>query len=195
MEVRRAHAGDVGTLARVLAAAFADDPVWRWMVAAGTTRTARMQAFFALELEHVALPAGNVWTTADRSGAALVMPPDKWRMPVSAQARHAFPFARVFGRRLPLALGLLTRMEARHLRKPHLYLAYVGVDPGAQGRGIGRKILAPMLDEADAQRLPAYLESSNPRNNPFYERLGFTTTDAVRFAGSPPMALMRRDPA
>ena len=89
MTVTQATTNDVAPLARVLAQAFDDDPVWRWTVPPGANRLQRLERFFALELEHVALPKGTVWATADNEGAALIMPPDKWRVPIATQARHA----------------------------------------------------------------------------------------------------------
>ncbi len=182
-------------MARVLAAAFADDPVWRWLVPPGTQRARRLQRFFALEIAHVGLPDGAVWTTERLEGAALAMPPGKWRMPIAQQVRHGPRFASVFGSRLPRALGLLTKLEAKHMREPHVYFPYIGVAPAAQGRGIGRALMEPALADADRQRLPAYLEASSPGSAQLYRRIGFLDLEEVRFASSPPLALMRRDPA
>jgi GNAT superfamily N-acetyltransferase len=59
------------------------------------------------------------------------------------------------------------------------YLSIVAVDPQAQGQGLGRKLLEPTLAEADRVSAACYLETFNPRNFSFYERLGFAT--AARF--------------
>ena len=40
----------------------------------------------------------------------------------------------------------------------------------------------------------AYLESSNPRNVPFYQRHGFETTHVVQVGSSPTFTLMTRQP-
>lgn len=194
MTIREATHGDVGPLAKALTAAFDDDPVWRWTVPSGPGRRARLERFFTLELTHIGLPRGTVWATPGDEGAALILPPDKWKVPMTTQVRHAPQVARVFGPRLPRALGLLLKMEARHLREPHVYVAYVGVHPSAQGRGFGRRLLEPALAHADEQRLPAFLEASSADSARLYRRLGFEDLEEVRFAGSPPMALMRRDP-
>jgi ribosomal protein S18 acetylase RimI-like enzyme len=60
------------------------------------------------------------------------------------------------------------------------YLSIVAVDPASQGRGFGRKLLAPTLAEADRVAATCYLETFSPRNFSFYERLGFVT--AAQFA-------------
>jgi ribosomal protein S18 acetylase RimI-like enzyme len=55
------------------------------------------------------------------------------------------------------------------------YLSIVAVAPQAQGRGLGARLLAPTLAEADAATAVCYLETFNPRTLRFYERLGFVT--------------------
>jgi ribosomal protein S18 acetylase RimI-like enzyme len=59
--------------------------------------------------------------------------------------------------------------------KESWYLSIVAVAPRAQGRGLGARLLAPTLAEADAAMAVCYLETFNPRSLHFYERLGFVT--------------------
>jgi ribosomal protein S18 acetylase RimI-like enzyme len=68
---------------------------------------------------------------------------------------------------------VMARLHQQAASDPHWYLAVLGVDPAAQGRGIGGRVLQPMLDRLDVERLPAYLETGNPRNLDFYPRHGF----------------------
>jgi GNAT superfamily N-acetyltransferase len=193
-EATLATTSDVGRLSAVLASAFAADPVFGWLVPDARRRPARLRRFFALELRHVALAHGAVSTDPDRSGAALWMPPGAWRVPTSVLVGHGAGFARAFGARLPLATGLLARVERRHLRDPHYYLAYMGVAPAAQGRGLGTRLMRPTLERCDAAALPAYLEATSERNRSLYQRVGFEVVDEIRFAGSPPLWPMLRAP-
>jgi GNAT superfamily N-acetyltransferase len=55
------------------------------------------------------------------------------------------------------------------------YLSILGVSPASQGRGLGARLLAPTLAEADAAGVPCFLETFTPRSVAFYERLGFRT--------------------
>ena len=59
---------------------------------------------------------------------------------------------------------------ARGSRQPHWYLPLIGVDPLHQSKGWGTALLQYALDQVDREHLPAYLESSNPRNIPLYQR-------------------------
>jgi GNAT superfamily N-acetyltransferase len=78
---------------------------------------------------------------------------------------------------------------------PHWYLGLLGVSPEWQGRGIGSALLAPVLQRADHERLPCYLETFVPQNVPFYERLGFRVAETgVEPLSRIPFWAMRRRP-
>ncbi|WP_241846129.1 GNAT family N-acetyltransferase [Streptomyces sp. MJM1172] len=51
-------------------------------------------------------------------------------------------------------------------QEPHWYLAVLGADPAAQGRGHGAALLRSGLAKADADGLATYLESSKASNRP-----------------------------
>ena len=69
----------------------------------------------------------------------------------------------------------------------------VGVEPSAQGKGIGGALMRPILRRAGAERLPCYLETQNKRNLPFYERHGFEVVSdgEVPKRGLPVLAIVR----
>jgi ribosomal protein S18 acetylase RimI-like enzyme len=81
--------------------------------------------------------------------------------------------------------AIMEQIGAAHPEGPHWHLALIGVDPTYQGRGIGSTLLRYALARIDAERLPAYLESSNPANVPLYRRHGFEVIREVRVGGSP----------
>jgi ribosomal protein S18 acetylase RimI-like enzyme len=191
--VRVARADESGPLAMTLGAAFFDDPIFGWLIGGGSGRQARLELYFAIQLAH-SFADGCVWTSDGLRGAALCMPPGHWRLPPKLMVTHGGRFTSVFRARLPRAVGLLTVIERRHLRGPHYYFANIGVAPGAQGQGLGSRLMRPTLDRCDEEGLPAYLEASSERNAALYERLGFKCTDVLRFAGSPPLRLMMRPP-
>jgi ribosomal protein S18 acetylase RimI-like enzyme len=184
----------VPALKDALAAAFADDPVFGWLLPDRSRRRERLARYFELELAHVALRRGCVWTSHARDGAAMAMPPGTWRLPPHVAVLRAPSYARVFGARLPKATALLALMERRHFREAHWYFPYIGVAPESQGRGLGASLMRPTLERCDANGLPAYLEASNERCAALYERLGFNVLDELRLGDSPPLRLMLRPP-
>ncbi len=184
-------------VSKALAAAFCDDPVMGWLLPDDARRAAALWRFFGIETRQIVLAHGQSVACADGGrtlGAALVLPPGRWRTPLSVQALYGPRYLQVFGRRLPHALGVLTQMERRHPRGDHYYLPYIGVVAAAQGRGMGAALLGPVLERCDREGMPAYLEASSPRSARLYERLGFTTTEKIRPLGSPPLELMWREP-
>lgn len=190
VELRMATANDAGRLEIVLAQAFHEDPIFGWLLPDDARRLERLRRFFAIELRHVAFPRGRVWSTEELAGAALSMPPGRWRVP----PRATLYFGAAFGMHVSRAARLLGAMEWRHPREPHYYFANIGVAPEMQGGGIGSALMRPTLERCDASGLPAYLEASSERNAALYERLGFRIIRELRVAGGPPLRLMSRPP-
>jgi GNAT superfamily N-acetyltransferase len=189
-ELRRAAVDDVSRLKRVYAEAFYNDPVIEWMIPDESSRIQRSRRFFAIELRHVALARGAVWTTTDLSGAAMSVAPGAWRMPLRAFLLEGT----TFGRRQLRAGRLAAAMHRRHPRQPSYYFRDIGVLPEKQGRGLGVALMQPTLERCDREGLPAYLEATSERSAALYERLGFQLTDELRVGGSPPLLLMLRPP-
>jgi len=192
--LRQAVKADAARLEVVMARAFHDDPVLGWLLPDPGKRPARLRRFFGIELRHVALPRGCVWTTSDLSAAALVLPPGRWRVPLQATLREGSAFGAGLGRAARLGATMEWR-HAREARGPHYYVRDVGVLPEMQGRGLGSALLGPTLERCDREGLPAYLEASSKRSVALYERLGFEHLSELSIAGSPPLWLMLRPPA
>ena len=85
-------------------------------------------------------------------------------------------------------------MESAHPTYPHWYLPWFGVDGAQQSKGLGSELMRNCLAFVDQDHLPAYLESPNPRNIPFYERQGFEVTRVSRGGACPPVYSMLRSP-
>jgi ribosomal protein S18 acetylase RimI-like enzyme len=186
--IRKATRAEIEPLSASLAAAFRDDPAWSHLLPDAASRERRLRAFFRSELTEVALPHDLIYTNDDLSGAAIWAPPDRWRVSIRATLRETPAMVRVFGGRLGLAMRSRMRIESKHPSRPgHFYLAIVGVEPGSQGRGLGSRLMFPILSEADAGGVAAYLEASTPRSRLLYERHGFTVQEEIR--------LPRRGPA
>jgi ribosomal protein S18 acetylase RimI-like enzyme len=88
----------------------------------------------------------------------------------------------------------LENMGQSHPEESHWYLPVVGVDPNAQGRGLGGALMRHALARCDAEGSSAYLESTNPRNISLYERHGFKIIDEIRVGACPVITPMLRKP-
>ncbi len=92
------------------------------------------------------------------------------------------------------AAAIFEQMATYHPTVPHWYLPLIGVDPARQGEGHGDAPMIHALARCDRDHAPAYLESSNPRNIPFYRRHGFEPLGAIQVASSPTLVPMLRGP-
>ena len=189
------RSSDVPTLTERLVRAFADDPVANFMFAGERRRRLGLHSFFTAQINRQYLPGGHVYTTEDLAGAAVWGTPDRHRNGLLEllQLLPTAPF--LLSARTVRALRLLFEVDGLHPKEPHWYLATLGTAPERQGQGVGAALLQPVLDLADAEGMPAYLESSKERNVPFYARFGFEVVEELHSkVGSPPMWRMWREP-
>ena len=192
-EVRHATAADAPALAATLARAFDDDPVMSWFFPHAERRAGRNRRFFAMRLRQL-LPHGETYTVDGAAGAALWAAPDRWRVGRVEEVRMAVALLPALWRRLGPVLQGVEAIERAHPETPHYYLAVLGTDPDAQGRGIGSALLQPTLESCDRDDVPAYLESSKERNVDFYARHGFRVLEELRLPEGPPVWPMWREP-
>ncbi|HUC36793.1 MAG TPA: GNAT family N-acetyltransferase [Acidimicrobiales bacterium] len=196
-EVRRALAADVPELVEMLARAFDDDPVPNFLFRGDRRRRRGLRRFFSIQMRHMYLGDGEMWTTADKAGAALWAPPSKPRPGLGDLLRllPVLPDLLGLGRDAGTAAHLLQSVERARPHQEHWYLATLGTDPQRQGQGVGSALLREVLEKVDSEGLPAYLESSKERNVPFYARHGFEVTGEIHTPrGGPTLWLMWREP-
>ncbi|HEX9482044.1 MAG TPA: GNAT family N-acetyltransferase [Solirubrobacteraceae bacterium] len=193
--IRRASSEDIPRLAGVLARAFFDDPVASWAWKPDDLRLAALERFQATRMRQLIVHE-EVWCSEDLACAALWAPPGNWHATLreTAQLLPSFMRRRLFARMPMVAIGW-EKLERGHPREPpHFYLAVLGTDPPAQGRGLGSAVLRGVLDQCDRDGVAAFLESSKESNIAYYSRHGFRVTDEVRLTRGPSMWRMWREP-
>ena len=194
---RRLSGRAVGVLAR----AFDDDPILTHYLGHGPRRALANRMFFT-DIVQSSLPLGHVYAaTSDIGvqGVATWKPPDpaadSLRTMVDSALRHLVVRA-LYPRTARKLFGGFANLARLHPSVPHWYLMFVGIDVGLQGRGIGSRLLAPVLQRADAARTLCYLETPFRRTHVFYQRLGFeVASESHPFPGAPPLWTMIRPPA
>ena len=109
----------------------------------------------------------SVWVPPD---AREFLPEDEVNLPEIIDGWVGPEAARV--------LEVFRRFDAGHPREQrHFYLGLLGTRNSARGHGFGIALLAANLARIDTEHAPAYLESTNPRNVPKYQALGFEPID------------------
>jgi GNAT superfamily N-acetyltransferase len=193
--VREATAAEVPEMALALARAFFDDPAFTWVLRGDPGRMAMLERGFALFLRRIFMEQRATFTTAGAAGVAAWELPGRWKVGLARQMRLLPALLGVFGRRVPRLLRALATLEAGHPEEHHHYLAFLGVRPEWQGRGLGSALLTPVLERCDREGMPAFLEASTPRNRALYERHGFAVREEFTLgAGAPPQWRMWRVP-
>jgi GNAT superfamily N-acetyltransferase len=196
VRVRPATRADVADLSATLGRAFFDDPVMSWMLPDADARRRKLHKLFSALTRHHHLAHGGVEVAPDDvggiGGAALWDPPGTWRQTRFEDLRAAPGLLLAFGRSLTRGVVLEEMMKKAHPEEPHWYLAIIGSDPTVRGKGFGQALMASRLDRCDAEHAPAYLESSNPDNVPYYQRFGFEVTGEITAPGGPSLIPMWR---
>jgi ribosomal protein S18 acetylase RimI-like enzyme len=173
-----------------LTLAFAADPASRWLF---TEADSFLRNFpkFARALAGPALQSGMGLAMENYAAVAL------WLAPGDG------PDEQTLGELIETAVArekqddmaaVVEEMGRYHPEGPHWYLPFIGVEPSRQGQGLGSALLGASLSRCDADGLPAYLESTNPRNQSLYERHGFQAMGEIKVRSCPPIVPMLRRP-
>ena len=188
--VRSATEADRQRMLDVLTLAFVADPLARWGVPDPTQYLAGARSFFDA-FGGNGVSHGSVYVVDDFAGAALWLPPG-----VEPDGERLGTLIETYcePRVVPEFLAVFARMATFHPDAPHWYLPLIGVDPAKQGRGYGAALMRHAAEHFDRENALAYLESSNPRNIPLYQRFGFEVLDTIRVGSSPPITPMLRRP-
>lgn len=195
VEIRRAEPGEHQVVGDTLADAFSEDPLFAWMIGTERPLEPRLQRFFGALVGATMRRDHLVFRTDDGAGAAVWKAPDDWKMRPVDMVRTAPAMIGAFGTRLPRMLKALSVIERAHPEEPHYYLEMLGTRCDVQGKGIGSAVIGDGLARCDEEGLPAYLESSNPKNVPFYARHGFEVVQELSCGpGAPVTTAMWREP-
>lgn len=179
--------------ARLITAALLHDPGW---LAVGPKRTGHRR-FVATHYHRAALevtdryggPIYGAFRSNELAGVAVTFAPGSYPPPRRTDLRYVFSFFAAGPG--PIVRGLRTGavQDQGHPRNEHVYLWFLAVDPAYQRAGVGRALLARVIEDAEA---PVYLDTSNPDNVPYYASAGFEEIGRGVLPRNTPMWFMRR---
>ncbi|EXJ86487.1 hypothetical protein A1O3_03438 [Capronia epimyces CBS 606.96] len=172
--------GDVVKFAEVIAAAFSNDAINRFIFLGRESRPDHpklrdpgLRVQYWLPLIRSRLEGGGILLhTYDWAGVALWLPPGvkKPRLSIDPLPEGAVEYQAKFD-----------QVKKKYLGDRHYwYLNLIGRAPGRSDKGAIRHLIEPFLKKAQEQGIPAFLEATNARARDVYAHLGFKVLEEVR---------------
>jgi GNAT superfamily N-acetyltransferase len=189
--VKIAKEPDEAGIIDALKLAFAADPATRWVWPDPKEYLSHFSSF-AMAFGGKAFANKSAHYIGTYSGAALWLPPNVHpdvELLIAVLQSTGSDDAKKYGPEV------FEKMDSYHPREPHWYLPLLGVDPLHHGKGLGSALMQYALAVCDQDNKSAYLESSNSKNIPFYERHGFELIGTVQVSMSPSIYPMLRKPS
>lgn len=181
----------------VLADGYLDDPGW---VAVGPDDRARRHSYTRRvcrgALSIVDRWGGRIWCVQRDGAVAGVLTscdPGQWPPPqLRSIGKQALGPMLAGPAVLWRSLAADAAMHKHHPEDPHFYVWMLAVSPQHQRTGVGRALLNTALKRAEEFGLPAYLETANPENLPYYSSFGFRETGEAKLPRDTPIWFMMR---
>jgi GNAT superfamily N-acetyltransferase len=191
--IRQAEPSELQAVTDIFALGFSQDPVWGlWTFPDAADRVPLLQEFWRPYVKATA-KYGGVIVTDDLSAVALWVPPETAELDADDEAEVELMLPRVCGDRAPLLEAAWEAFGRSRPETPHWYLSLLATDPENRGRGAGMALVAAQLERVDSDGLPAYLESTNPKNIDRYEQAGFRLDGFFDLPEGPRVDRMWRD--
>lgn len=182
---------DIDRLADVAADAYRDYPLHNWLTGGKYDATAS-KLIMQISLRTMTEDAIIYADSEEINGFAA------W-LPFGFTGNKTMPFLLNGGLRLILhsGLGIIGRLltyesYAMNLKKEYTdnydwYLYNLSIKKDAQGKGIASKLMRPMLEFCDDERMVAYLETNKEANVGLYRHYGFELKREELIPDSPVM--------
>lgn len=180
---------DVEPAAQVLSQAFANDPLCAYMLPRPKTRVKALYKFFLVYGE-LNIKNNRGYGIGDPlQGVAYWKSPSQENLSISVKS---------LGKIIPLFFSLyfagymrgkpitaqIDALHKKHVDGPHYYLDNLGVIPNAQGQKLSSKLLRPILQMADEQKVIAYTDTVTRSNVAIYEHFGFQCVEECPVANT-----------
>lgn len=188
--IRRALPDERSGVVPTVAAAFADDPAWAFILGG---EFERLVTHFVEAVFDVRLSMHNVWVSDDLAAIAMWDSPGKGDgVPGYAEsvwARYRAIAGELASERLASYNAAVAAVSPD---EPYWYLGVLATHPERQREGLATALLEPILKEADRCGIACCLETSTQENRRFYERRGFARPKTIVLPGGPPTWWLQR---
>ena len=187
-EIKQASSKDIPNIIDTVALAFAADPFVRWIYPDPNQYLSHIHKM-AILFAGKAFDHGTVHYVEGYRGTALWLPPD---IHPDEDALVAHMNNSILEPSREAVFAVFEQMEECHPDESHWYLPVLAVDPAHQNNGYGSRLLEYANKMFDKERIPAYLESSNPRNISLYKRHGYEVITEIPSGDSPVTPMVRQ---
>jgi len=171
--MRRAEQKDKRLVVDILSKSFDENKSVNYVVKQDANRQDRIRSLMEYSF-NTCLSFGEIWISDDNMACALLLFPEMKKTTLRSilwdvnLATSAIGLSRVID-----VLKRESLIKKNHPDKPFTYLWFIGVDPLAQKRGVGSKLLNEVIDMNAKKRRPIYLETSVSNNLSWYKKFGF----------------------
>ncbi len=171
--MRKAEYSDKNLVIDILAKSFDNNQSVNYIVKQDQKRVQRVSSLMAYSFEICNL-FGDVFLSDDNKACALIVYPDKKKTTLKSTLLDIKLILQSVGPgNISKALKREKLISSIQPKIQMAYLWFIGVDPVAQGRGSGSKLLQEIIDYSNSNNRPIYLETSTVKNLPWYEKFGF----------------------
>ncbi len=185
---------DLKNAVNVLTNAFSEDSMWK-------------EVFNDEDKNHVltevmvrfCLKYGNVLSTSDNlEGVMAIAPHDKDITALRVIRSGAFFLSMKIAseaKKLKVLSNSIEEAKKSLNLGPYIHLLIMGVSQEFQGKCFGGKLLRAIIEKAETERKPIYLETHKEENVNLYEKFGFYVTKKINLPDpvNLPMWLMVRE--
>lgn len=176
-----------------VAAAFMADPFFVYLIGNDSHRQKWLTKFMNAALKRSWPNVYGMETPEGQyRGVLSVFPPGHYppsnRRTLEFMVRlfRTLPGLARYSSRMLRGYRVLRQLDYHHVTESHWYIQDIAIHPDMQGMGLGRNLMEWVLERADRENVPTFLETSNPINIGFYRRFGFEVDKTIESVGGPP---------
>jgi ribosomal protein S18 acetylase RimI-like enzyme len=142
---------------------------------------------------------GNVLSTSDNlEGVMAIVPHDKDMTILRIIRSGAFILSMKISseaKKMKILSNAIEDAKKSLNLGPYIHLLIMGVSQEYQGKGFGGKLIRAVIEKAETERKPIYLETQKEENVSLYEKYGFSVKKKIILPEplNLPMWLMVRD--
>ena len=169
---------DLQNAVNVLTDAFSEESMWKEVFKNEEKNRALTEVMVRFCLKY-----GNVVSTSENiEGVMAIAPYDKdmttWRI---IRCGAFFLSMQIAGEAKIMQVLTKAVEEAKKSLNlgPYIHLLIMGVSQEFQGKGFGGKLLRAVIEKAETERKPIYLETQKEENINLYEKYGFSVKKKI----------------